>query len=959
MWKKIIFGIAISALIGGAIYWFTYTKELRTPVSEAINAIPTNAAIIFESKQIKNSWKKLSQGNAMWEELLGSDFFAKLNSQIRNIDSLIKPNAAISQLLDNRSLFISAHISGATTFDFLYVYSLPNRSNQSSVDGFIKSAGNTSESSYREYSGVDIVTIHPSKKDSLNYAFLNGILMMSTRQNLIEDAIRQIKSGTPLALDKNFSRVINTTGKNVDGNVYINYKNFPGLLSHFVAPPFIKDINSLADFADCSGWDITIKPNALMLNGFTQANDSSTNFLNLFKEQKTQEIEFTKIIPSKTALMIWFGISNVKTFHYGYKKYLKSISQTRTQNYVQYIESVNTKYSIDIEHSMLNWIDNEMALVVTEPSSADFSGNSYAVFHSGNIDDALKSLNGLADSISKREKKLPTSPKGRRINAQANVGHTIENRSSPEFLPTKEGGGSVGTYRNHSINYLNLPKLLPQLFGWQFNGITNNFFTSIEDYIVFANNKEALQNFIDDFENNKTEINDKNYLAFSENISTEANVYVYSSIARSTGIYSLFATEALAKDIEKKVDLFQKFEAVGIQFSVTKKLFYSTAYLKYNPKYKQESGTLWESKLDTTVSSKPQLIINHTTKAKEIIIQDDANKLYLISNTGKIIWKKQLHEKIMSDIIQVDVLKNNKLQMLFNTRSGIYIIDRNGKDMRGFPIVLESSATNGLSVIDYEKNRDYRIFVACENKRIQCFKSSGEVVKGFNFNKTNNQVTLPLQYVNIANKDLLCAIDKKGELYILNRQGEPSVKISEKLAPGIHSFYIERGKDLSKSFITTADTLGNIIRMSFTGNKQIIKTDDFDSSPFFDYKDINNDTIKEYIFLSRKMLKVFSSPINSTEPSLLFSYEFKENIRQAPLFFRFPDGKGKIGVLSEMTNELYLFNDNGTLYKGFPIEGKTPFCIEDLNNDGIYNIITGSDNTIDLYQLAPPQQSLN
>ncbi len=950
MWKKIIVGIVIAFLVAGGIYWFTYTKELHTPVSEAINAIPCNAAIIFESKQSKNTWKKLAQANIMWEELLGTETFAKLNFETHYIDSLIQTNAAVSQLLDNRSVFISAHVSGATTFDFLFVYSLPNSRYKSIIDEFIKTINNNSTPSYREYAGEDIATIHPSKKDSISYAYLNGILMMSCKQNLVEDAIRQQQSGISLAKDKNFSKVINTAGKNVDANVYVNYKNFPSILNHFISPNFKKEIASLADLANCSGWDVSVKSNALMLNGFTQAEDSSTSFLNLFREQKTRKIELTKIIPSKTALLLWFGIDNMKTFHHRYKKYLNALSQGRATSYEQYIESLNKKYGINIEHSMLEWMDNEMALVITEPSSNDFTNNSFAVIHSDNIENAISTLNGLSDSINKKRQPHPAEPilKSTKEKERYPTNHkvtnpligTSPNKSDREKLQL----GCV--YRNHTIRYLNLPKLLPQLLGWQFNKIINNYYTAIDDYIVFANTKDALQNFIDDFENNKILAEEKNYKVFSENISTEASMYLYSSIARSTNIYSTFVTEDLAKDIETKLNLFHKFEAVGIQFSTANKLFYSTAYLKYNPKFKQESGTMWESKLDTTISSKPFIVINHTTKEKEIIVQDDANKIYLISATGKIIWTRQLQEKIMSDMVQIDVLKNNKLQLLFNTRTAIYLCDRNGKDMKDFPVRLESLATNAISVVDYEKNRDYRIFVACENKKIRCFKTTGEEVKGFNFNKTEARVYLPLQYVKIENKDILCAIDMNGKIYLLNRQGEQFMTLREKFTPSIRNFFIEVGKDFGKSTIIAADTLGNIIKLSFTGNKEIIKMDDFETSPFFEYKDINNDTIKEYIFLTRKELKVFSQ-----NKSTLLSYEFKENISQAPLFFPFPDGTGKIGVLSEMTNELYLFDATGSLYNGFPLEGKTPFNIGVLNKENKCNIITGFDNTIYLYQL--------
>lgn len=911
MLKKILFGIFIAACLIAGVYWFTYTKEIRTPISEGINAIPSTAAIIFESKQSRNTWKKLSQTNIMWEELLGTETFGRLNLQTRYIDSILQINPQISQLLDDHSIFISAHPS-SNGFDFLFVYSLPNLTYQTGLEEFLEKINNNHVPNYLEYDDVKIGSIFPLNKDSLSFSFLQGTLIMSTKQMLVEDAIRQLKSNISLAKDKNFSKVLNTAGKKVDANIYVNYKSFPTILNQFIFPTFKNDISSLSDLANCSGWDVTVKPNALMLSGFTYSNDSTpTNYLNIFNKQKPQSIELTKIIPSKTALLMFYGLSNFKSFHRDYKNYLNA--KQRLLGYNMFMDLLNKKYTINIERSMLDWMDNEMALVVTEPSSTDFSSNSFAVIHSNNIDDAMKTLNGLTDSINNKNK---------------------------EKFDTIQ-------FRNHIINYLNIPELLPNLLGWQFSKIKNNFFTSIDDYVVFGNDETALRNFITDFENNKTLSNDKNYIAFAENISTEANIYMYSSIARSTNIYSSFVTEEFAKNIEAKSDLFHKFEATGIQFSFNNKLFYSNIYLKYNPVVKQETTTLWESKLDTTVSTKPYLVINHNTKAKEVLIQDDANKIYLISNTGKIIWTKQLNEKLMSDVFQVDVLKNNKLQLLFNTRSAIYMYDRNGNDMKGFPVKLASPATNSISVIDYENNKDYRIFIACENKSIQCYKSNGEQVTGFKFDKTISPVYLPIQYFNVNNKDHLCIIDVKGKTYILDRQGEIRLKMKEQMPQGIRNFYIEPGKDYIKTFIISADTLGNVIKLSLSGEREKIKLQNFETSPYFAYTDLNNDKTKEYIFLTRTELKVFNS-----DKSLLFKYEFKSNITQSPQIFMFPDGTGKIGITSEASNELFIFNNNGSLYNGFPVSGKTQFSIGDLNNEGSYDLISGSsDNSIYVYQL--------
>ncbi len=912
MFKRILFWLFILLCISGGVYWFVYTKESRTPVGEGINAIPVNAALIFESKQAKNTWKKLSQTNIMWEEMLGTETFGKLNQQARYVDSVIELDPAVAPLLDDHPVFISVHPAAANTFEFLFVYSLPNLTYQSGLETFLEKLNNGHAPVSVNYEDEQIETISPADKKPLSLAFVNGTLIMSTQHTLVEDAIRQLKSNASLSKDHSFSKVLTTAGKKVDANVYVNYKMFPQILNSFIFPTFKNDVNELAHFADCSGWDIALKPNSVMLSGFTYSNDSvKTNFLNIFNKQKAQTIELTKVIPSKTALMVFYGISNTKTFHEDYLTYLKA--KGGLPDYKRFRDTVNVKYGIDVEPGMLNWIDNEMALVVTEPVGADYSENVFAVMHSGNVEDAISTLNGLAENVNK----------------------------------TNEEKTDTANFRGHIINRLNIPELLPQLFGWQFNKIRKPYFTSIADYIIFGNSSEALQNFITAYENNKTLANDKNYTAFAENISTEANVYIYSAIARSTAFYSNFVTEVLAKNMEQKSELLHKFEAIGIQFTFNNKLFYSNVFLKYNPLYKQETGTLWETKLDTTVSSKPYLVVNHNTKAKEVLVQDDANKIYLISNTGKIIWTKQLNEKIMSDVLQLDVLKNNKLQMLFNTGSTIYMYDRNGNDMKGFPIRLKSPATNQLSVVDYENNRDYRIFIACENKKILCYKANGEPVDGFQFDKTTNPVYLPIQYFSAANKDHLCAIDVKGKIYILDRKGDIRIKLKEQMAQGIRDFYIESGKDYSRSYIVASDTLGNVIKISLTGDKEKMKFQDFETSPYFEYRDINNDKTREYIFLSRSELKVFNA-----DKSLLFHYEFKDKITQAPQYFLFPDGTGKLGIVSDAGNELYLFNDNGSLYNAFPLKGKTAFSIGDLNNEGIYNLVTGSaDNSIYVYQL--------
>lgn len=906
MFKRIAFITIVTLAIVAGIFWYFYTGKVSASISSAINVVPEESSVIIESKKISELWKKISQTNIIWEELLGINSINEINSKLQQIDSLIKGSNGTEDLLNKGSTIIAFIKTEKSNFDFLISYSLPDLTYQNTCDEFFKYANGGKEILFEEYNSDRI-----GQFNSLHCYFthINGTIVISPNRSLIKRAIDQYHSGKSIANNNNFKKILQSAGKTIDASIFINYSNCSSFAT-FLQEEKRSSIANATNFAGFSGWDITIKPNAVSLSGFTQTIDSTNNFLSLFKEQNPQKTEVYKILPAKTALFLSYGISNTQQAALNYKKYLPAEKQASNK---LAIDTVNAKFGIDIEKEFLSCIGNELTLAMLEKEN-DTTDNAYCIFHTPDIDEAQRTLHSLKDILSENEQIKKDS----------------------------------GSYHGHPLSFIPAKGIIPAIWGENFSSIQNNYFTVIYNYVIFANSETELKLFIDEFESNKTLANDKNYKTFSENISSESNFYFYCSIPRSISLYKNWFSADLKRALDNYSSIFKKLEAFSIQFSNNENgLFYSNIYLKYNPEFKKETETLWELPMDTTISSKPYIVINHNTKAKEIFIQDDANKIYLISNTGKILWSKQLQERIMSEVIQIDAYKNDKLQMIFNTRSYIYMFDRNGNEVNGFPIKLRSPATNALSVVDYENNEDYRIFIATANKRIVCYKANGEQVTGFGFNKTDEQVFLSILFFNTASKDHICFVDTKGKIYIVNRQGETRIRIKEKLPSGIRNYFLDIGKDYSKSSIVAADTLGTIYKISLTGNKETTHLQDFETSPYFEFKDLNNDKIREYILLTRNELKVFSQ-----DKSLLFKYDFEEKVSSVPMLFNFRDGSSKIGVVSEGNNQLFLFNENGSLYNQFPLTGNTRFSISDLNNQGVYNLVTGtSDKAIYVYQL--------
>ena len=119
------------------------------------------------------------------------------------------------------------------------------------------------------------------------------------------------------------------------------------------------------------------------------------------------------------------------------------------------------------------------------------------------------------------------------------------------------------------------------------------------------------------------------------------------------------------------------------------------------------------------------------------------------------------------------------------------------------------------------------------------------------------------------------------------------------------------------------------------GSKQI---EEYSSNHFFDYQDLNADGFKDFIFLDKNKLEVYKQ-----DGSEIFDYKFDENIDYSPVYYYFSYDNRKLGVVSKTTNELFLFNSDGRIYKGFPLKGNTQFTIGYLGDSrNQFNLIVGT-----------------
>jgi len=907
MTKKILIIILVLLLIVISIFSYNFYKNIKQPIStNTIVAIPQNASIIIQGKNFKDLVRKLTSSNIIWEELVSNTNVVKeYNKQITYLDSLTN-DQTIHQLILNQPVLASIHQLGATGFDAIYYFSTSSSIKESQFINHLKSITKSNPAT-RVYDEVSIYNFKINDETKLALVYHKGIIAISFSPILIEDVIRQLNAETSLLNDSSFEKILSTSGESDFGNVFINPANFNKILNPFTNQLAKANLKNVELFSGWTALDASIKSNALMLNGFSIAEDSVSFYLSLFNNQKPQEMDLVNILPSNTAYIYYNSFSDLKSF-WKKKKTILTI-QNQATAFENLVNDFSTNNQLDIEEEWRSFLGNEMAAIITEPfADLDYTDNQFLVFKVVNSEKALVSLNNIASKIN-------------------------------------EENHATTTFNDFTISKIDFNNFFPTFFGKPFLNINNPYYTIIDDYLVFGNSESAVQQFIADNKNQKTLQYDLNYQAFKENLSSSSNIFIYNNIARSVKLYPNFIDETHHKTIEDKVELLRKFEAVAIQINSQKNnLYYNNIYLKYNPVYKQDTRTVWETALEGTVSSKPEIVLNHNDNTKEIFVQDDNNKIYLISNTGKILWSKQLSSKIIGKTHQVDALKNNKLQLLFNTSEKLYLLDRNGKDVGKFPIQLAALASNGVTPMDYEKNRNYRILIGCQNNMVYNYDIEGNLVKGWEFQMGEAPAHSSISHFQLAGKDYIVIPLKNGKLKIIERSGKDRLILKNKLPKTNNPIFIKVNADLKKTYASTLDSLGNVVKLYFNDVIENSSMNNIEPTSYFDYFDVNNDNTNEYVFADKQSVKVVDAEKNE-----LFKLDISTDISSFPLFFKMPDKTNRIGIVA--TNSIYLITHAGEIEHGFPLTGSTPFSITHLSNDKTLNLIVGDKNLIYMYNL--------
>jgi len=906
----IVLFIAVLIFLG-----FLFFRNRPVVSSEPLKAIPLDASFIIRINDFQSLVKNTQKNSKIWEEFRKLKVFSRIDRQISYLEVLISKYPVIRALLLNNPSYISAHYTGRAKVSFIYCFKLPKGLGENKINELISELLiNLGTITPRKYEGRDLYDIRLLNEKPVNnfsYTVTDGLFILSFSSILIEDAVRQLDMSKSIEHQPGFKEVLATAGKNVDANLLLNFKNMPKVISTCINQNFKSKIRSYNYFANWAELDMNIKEDIILLNGFTHYSDSLNYSANLFNNQNPQKIYVDNILPSFISTFMVISLSDFNSYFENYKNYLRKLG--RLKGYLKEINLIRNKYNIDIINDFLVIIDNEMTIAMGDSEANNGDLNTFVMFKTKSKSQAEKKLLNILEKAA---------------------------RKSSIAVNKLSYSCRIDSELSYPIYKLPVKNITGKIFGELFNFEGETYFTFIENHVIFGSSVKSLSNFILSNVLKKTIITDYAYKEYKNNLSPRSSISFYTNLGRSPANYRKYITSEIFKEWEENIQLFQKVQVFGFQLNTSNGLIYNNIFLKYISKYNYKPHTVWESLMDTVIDFKPQFVKNHYTDQNEIFVQDLRKNIYLINKAGRILWKVNIPEAINSKIYQIDYYKNDKLQILFSTKNYIHIIDRNGNYIERYPVKLRSPATNGMSLFDYENNKNYRIFIACEDKHIYAYSKDGSLLSGWQFDKTESYVNHTINHFRIDNKDYIVFGDNF-KTYILDRKGKARIDVQDIFPISVNNNYLlDHTDNLAKSRIAITDTAGIVYFIYFDGKIKKMNFNNFTPNHFFDYKDMDGDGTKDFIFLDKGTLVVYKN-----DKTRLFDYNFDEDITLSPVYYYFSYSDRKLGIISKDQNRIYLVNNDGSIYKGFPLAGSTLFSIGYFNNaSSQFNLVVGSDD---------------
>jgi hypothetical protein len=459
--------------------------------------------------------------------------------------------------------------------------------------------------------------------------------------------------------------------------------------------------------------------------------------------------------------------------------------------------------------------------------------------------------------------------------------------------------------------------------------LDNPYFTILENYVIFCSSWTSMELWLDHYLVNNTLGNDPAFISLQKSAEpSSAFVYLNPDFNKEL-------TEPLSRfypDIKEE-------ELAHILIDLSKE---GQFRLRLVSETEEIAATAlgWRYTLNSNISTPPQCIRFRNNGGYIIVFQDESDFIYALNQSGSLLWKKRLDSPVLSDFQMIDLYDSGEYQILFNTASFVYLLNEFGEAEGMFPFKLQSLASTGLTTIDFEQNKAYSFFIPTQNGHIYGIDQYGQPISGWNPSIYVGRVDEPLQHFQNRGEDYILAMTDDNSICLYKKNGDYHFSPVQLSKQCIHSpFFSERE-------VVWPESPNTIQYLSLEGK---VSGKNIGDIPIDRALNINNENKENWIILSGQTLTCFETEGKS------FSEKWSRGLPVKPdqIFeVELPgENSAAVGMLAKQSEKIYLFDQLGKPYAGFPLAGTSTFEIVDLYGDGRAVLIVNNRDQIQTYIL--------
>ncbi|MDR1757289.1 MAG: WD40 repeat domain-containing protein [Culturomica sp.] len=750
----------------------------------------------------------------------------------------------------------------------------------------------------RKYDRYRIARLSTETGD-LFYAVEEGRVLLSDSELYIEDALKQLEQSQQEDLSS-FQDVSRYFSAKAGVNLYLNTAFFSDILPFFLQT---RKVFPHLDLGRCFKWaalDGELREDGVGLNGFMSHEAMPASYLKTLEKQRPAETTIDAVIPSRAASLLVLNLSDPAAYLELLERYRRDAGlaeQVRKRK-----QEFNNRLGKGAETELRQLLQGQFAKVglTFNPASGEEEGLIIAELKSGGL--AQSWVEKMIDQHARATNSHPGSYRKQ---------HRVD--------------------RDKSFTYYKSPAedLAAVYWGYLLEGTRTRFLAVENNYLILASSERALGSFFNDYVHRNSLKDVDWYKRIKSKLSAKYNLAYFADMGQMEPYFRSVAGPLGEASFPAAPEQAPAFPSVALQWSNEGSILYTTFFLSSEQTGRDEKPhILWQTKLDAPVSMKPVPVINHNTQEKELFVQDEQNTVYLLNDAGRILWKVSLNEPVNSDVYQVDALKNGKLQYLFSTAARLYLIDRNGDPVDKFPVIFPAPCAPGITLFDYDKNRNYRIFAPCTNREIYLYDIKGNRIRDWNGGRADNEIVSRVWHYRVGDKDYIVYADRY-RLYIRDRRGQERVRVSKVFdLKNPTELYLSGGD--GKAEVIFADASGAVQLTDFQGSVRTVSCGALSPDYRFNAADVTGDGTDDFVFADGDRLLVCDR-----SGTVLYDKKLEVGSLDFPYVYRFSRTDIRIGLLDKAGRNLILFGLKGGISKGFPIAGDSPFSIVFAEN-GFY-----------------------